>query len=163
MYVEILSGCSQTMLERCLKEPLIFKMNIRTLPCAFGSILLSLIFLFLSLLHFFLLLPITSVMASFVFTPFPHLPVPPPMPLPHFATLPHPPSWSPRSFFPPFISPPTSSSIFPSALLHLPLTFQLDVSAPPGTSGEKMDEVHSGFFSSRLFISFSVCFKFHLN
>lgn len=78
------------------------------MPCAFGSILLSFIFLFLSLLHFFLLLPITSVMASFVFTSFPHLPVhpPPPVPLPHFATLPHPPSWSSRSFFPPFISPP---------------------------------------------------------
>lgn len=47
------------------------------MPCAFGSILLSFIFLSLSLLDFFLLLPITSVMASFAFTSFPHLPVPP--------------------------------------------------------------------------------------
>lgn len=115
-------------------------------------------------LSFPLLLPITSVMVSFVFISFLHLPVPPPPPSAHFATLPHPPSWSSRSFFPPFIPhPPTSSSISPSALLHLPLTFQLDVSAPPGTSGGKMDEGHSGFFSSRLFISFPVCFKFHLN
>lgn len=62
------------------------------MPCVFGSILLSFIFLFLSSLHSFLLLPITSVMASFGFTSFPHLPVPPfPCPchiLPRSLTLP---------------------------------------------------------------------------
>lgn len=137
-------------------------MNVRPRP--FLSILLSTIVLFLSSLHFFLLLPITSVMASFVFTSFHILPPP----LPHArSTFFHAPSpsllISALSLSAFHLSPTSFSSISPSALLHLPRTFQLDVSAPPGTGREKMDEVHSGFFSSRLFISISVCFKFHLN
>lgn len=145
-------------------------MNITTLLYAFGSMLLSPIFPFLSSTSIFPppayhichgILRFHSFSTSSC-TP----PTTPPCPLSTFC---HALSSSllisslSLSAFHLSLSPTSSSSISPSAPLHLPLTFQLDVSAPPGTRGEKMDEVHSGCFSSRLFISFSVCFKFHLN
>lgn len=129
------------------------------MPCAFGSILWSFIFLFLSLLHFFHLLPITSVMASFVFTSFPHLPVPPPPRA--LATFCHAPSPSLLIF-----------SLFLSAF-HLPpphLFIYLSFGSPPSSSYFSVRRVspsrhqwrENGWGAFRLFLLPSVYLLFSM-
>lgn len=131
----------------------------------------SILFVFISfpicLLIFVILLTFSFSPVCLFIPPFVLLFIPHHYPLsflfassPPFSTLISPVSLNPSLFLLPsfiFSSTPVSS-VFPFALLHLPLPFLhcFNMSNPPGMSREEMDEVSSCLFSLSVYLPFSM-------